>query len=111
MPNTKCAHKINNILICKFYLGKIKICDWSNVIETEEAAGGKKLPPILLWIWCLLFWSSLTVICTMVLLPKNFESTTTPELGLSSGDFSKFSLIASGLIIYNLWIKNICFTK
>ena len=89
MPNAKSSHKFYDILISKNYLGKIKICDWSNVIETDDAAGGKKLPPILLWIWCLLFWWSLTVIWTIVLFPKNFESTTTPELGFNIGDISE----------------------
>ena len=65
-------------IIWKNYLGKINTCDWSKVIESEDAGLGKKLPITLLCIWCLLLFLSLTVICTMALFPKNFESTTTP---------------------------------
>ena len=42
----------------------------------------------------------------MALFPKNFESTTTPELGLATGDFSTFNLIASGLTTtFTCWLS------
>ena len=46
--------------------------------------------------WCLLLLLSLTVIWIIALLPRNLESTTTPELGEVTGDFSTFNFIASG---------------
>ena len=42
----------------------------------------------------------------MALFPKNFESTTTPDLGLATGDFSTFNLIASGLTTtFTCWLS------